>query len=81
MVKDKKSGDVILKLVNMLPVSVKAGLDMAFLADRSSDAEVTVLSGKPDETAVSPSVTTTTVSRDFQYEMSPYSFTVIRVKP
>lgn len=81
VVKDKKSGDVILKLVNMLPVSVKAGLDMAFLADRSSDAEVTVLSGKPDETAVSPSVTTTTVSRDFQYEMSPYSFTVIRVKP
>ena len=81
VVKDKKSGDVILKLVNMLPVSVKAGLDIAFLADRSSDAEVTVLSGKPDETAVSPSVTTTTVSRDFQYEMSPYSFTVIRVKP
>ena len=80
VVKDKKSGDVILKLVNMLPVSIKASMDIAFLTDKSSDAEVTVLSGKPEETTVRPSVKTMTVDHDFQYEISPYSFTVIRLK-
>ena len=73
VVKDKKSGDVILKLVNMLPVSIKASMDIAFLTDKSSDAEVTVLSGKPEETTVRPSVKTMTVDHDFQYEISPYS--------
>lgn len=80
VVKDRQSGDVILKLVNMLPVSVRASLDLAFLADKSTAAEVTVLSGKPGDTSVSPVVKTMTADREFQYEMRPYSFSVIRLK-
>jgi alpha-L-arabinofuranosidase len=84
VVKDPATGDVIVKLVNMLPVSTALDIDLKkiFAGDTSSLSSVrTVMSGKPaDEKA---SVKTDRVTLDspfFKMELEPYSFTVLRIK-
>ncbi|MDE5674503.1 MAG: alpha-L-arabinofuranosidase, partial [Muribaculaceae bacterium] len=84
VVKDEKSGDIIVKLVNMLPVETDMEVDLQKLYPAGQGAVNsvrTVMSGKPaDEKA---SVKTDRVTLDspfFTIPLPPYSFTVLRLK-
>ena len=75
MVKDGESGDLIVKLVNLLPVAVKADVEIPSLAGHQP-----ILSGRPSDTNAVPVESAMEIGEKFPYEMPAYSFTVIRIK-
>ncbi|MDR7370131.1 alpha-L-arabinofuranosidase C-terminal domain-containing protein [Flavobacterium aquidurense] len=78
-VQDSASGDLIVKLVNMLPVAVTPAID----AVNFSSAEIasyTSFSGTPSNTTARPVTQKIAVKEAFSKELPPYSFTVIRIK-
>lgn len=77
VVRDSKTGDVIIKLINLLPVDVKTRLNIGDL-NIERTAVRTVLSGNPDDSGVKP-VTSETVLSD-NVDLPAYSFTVLRMK-
>ena len=79
VVKDNVSGDLIVKLVNLLPVEVNTDIALPELKGMSHTATKTLLTGNPSDTKATPSTSQLEVSESFVYEMPPYSFTVIRI--
>jgi alpha-L-arabinofuranosidase len=80
IVRDSKSNDLILKLVNMLPVAVSTQLNLKNLGVTASQASRTVLTGTPDSKTALPITDTIAVSEVFSADMPAYSFTLIRIK-
>jgi alpha-L-arabinofuranosidase len=80
VVHDSKSGDVMVKLVNMLPVSVKANVELPLPDNKTATASKTLLTGNPNDKQAFPVTDTIEISKQFPYELPAYSFTVIRVK-
>jgi alpha-L-arabinofuranosidase len=80
VVQDAKSKDVIIKLVNLLPAEVNAGIDLSKLNVADSDAVLTVLKGAPDDKTATPKVEKIQALKDFNYLLPAYSFSVIRLK-
>ena len=80
VVKDGESGDLVVKLVNLLPMAVKADVEIPSLAGRHAGGQRTVLSGRPSDTDAVPVESTMEIGEKFPYEMPAYSFTVIRIK-
>ncbi|MBN8456745.1 MAG: alpha-N-arabinofuranosidase [Verrucomicrobia bacterium] len=86
-VKDTKTGDVILKMVNASDAAVTAKLDLAGIDRLQPDATVTVMSGVPDArnafespAAIVPLRKSIAVSSNFEYEIPAHSFSLIRIK-
>ncbi len=86
-VKDKETGDVIVKIVNVSPVRAAAEIELD-LADFNPKATKTVMSGDPKALntfptplTVEPKTSSITVDKKFKYSAPPYSFTVIRISP
>lgn len=79
VVNESSSGDLIIKLVNVLPVSVMPSIEISNLKI-TENASYTVLSGNPEKTEARPVSQTVTVKEAFSKELPPYSFTVIRIK-
>ena len=79
IVRDSASGDVIVKLVNLLPVEVNTNVDLSGIGAIQSSAKRTVLTGKPTDTPL-PVEDTMEVAEKFDYQLPAYSFTVIRIK-
>lgn len=79
-VRDSKTGDLIVKLVNMLPVAVNANVILNGVRDILSQATRTILTGLPTDKNARPVTDQISVSSEFPYTMSAYSFTVIRIK-
>ena len=80
VVRDSHTGDIIIKLVNMLPVSVKTALQLEGLDNLQPLAEKTLLTGTPANRDLQPVKSKITVNKEFQEELPAYSFTVIRIK-
>jgi alpha-L-arabinofuranosidase len=80
VVRDSKSNDLILKMVNLLPVAVNARISLEGIGAINSAATRTVLTGAPDDKKARPVTDNITVGKDFQYVLPAYSFTVIRIK-
>ena len=80
VVKDGESGDLIVKLVNLLPVAVKTDVKIPSLAGHQAVGQKTVLSGRPSDTNAVPVESAMEIGEKFPYEMPAYSFTVIRIK-
>lgn len=77
---DPATGDLILKLVNMLPVEVSTTVAIPAEHVSKNTATRTVLTGKPTDTRATPSVTRTTAGGEsLPVALPPYSFTVIRL--
>jgi alpha-L-arabinofuranosidase len=76
-VKDSKSGKTYLKLVNILPKPVQTEVTCPGLAAKT--AKVTTLQGAWDKQDAVPQTSTTNVSDSFNYELPPYSFTIIEL--
>jgi alpha-L-arabinofuranosidase len=78
-VQDKTTGDLIIKLVNVLPVSVAPSISVANLGT-AENASYTLLSGNPEKTTVRPVTQQISAKEAFSKELPPYSFAVIRIK-
>ncbi|MFC4676153.1 alpha-L-arabinofuranosidase C-terminal domain-containing protein [Dysgonomonas termitidis] len=78
IIRDSKTGDVIVKLVNMLPVEVNTKLDLTSISITDPIASRTLLTGAPDDKSAKP------VSDSFNAgdncKLPAYSFTVLRFK-
>jgi len=79
IVVDEKSGDIIVKLTNLLPVPVKATIDLGELVRKSAKATLEVLQGKPDDKTATPKKSTVEAGQTTRYEMPAYSLSVIRI--
>jgi len=80
VVRDSKSNDLIVKLVNMLPVAVNTQLNLKNLGVTDSNASRTLLTGAPDSKTALPKTDTIAVSEEFSSELPAYSFSLIRIK-
>jgi len=80
VVRDSRTGDYIIKLVNLLPVTVKTNMDISSLQISSQDAILSVLSGRPDDKSAKPVTSTVQLSNVSTLELPAYSFTVIRFR-
>lgn len=80
IVRDSKTNDVIVKLVNMLPVAVTTALELDGLNIADAQGTKTVMQGAPTDKTIKPVTSAFSVSNNFTEQLSPYSFTVIRIK-
>lgn len=78
VVSDSKTGDIIVKFANLLPVTAKTTVELPTL-NGTVTAGKTVLSGKPADKKLLHQTGTTTISSNFTEELPPYSFTVLRI--
>ena len=81
IVRDEKTGDLIVKLVNLLPASVKMDIDLSPLGTLPGTAQRTVLQGELNDKKATPVTDTMTIeASNFKYELPARSFTVLRFK-
>lgn len=76
IVRDSKTGDIIVKIVNLLPVEVNTTLDMSELNIANETVEKSVLTGTPDDREAKP--ITSTIKFEEQNTLPPYSLTILR---
>lgn len=79
-VKDAATGDVIVKMVNLLPVTVNTTTHLKGITITNTEAVKTVLTGKPADRNAKTVTGSCTVGETFNTILAPYSFTVIRIK-
>ncbi|TDO99181.1 alpha-L-arabinofuranosidase C-terminal domain-containing protein [Flavobacterium sp. 245] len=79
VVKDQASGDVIIKLVNVLPVAVTPSIEISNFSFLEN-ADYTLLTGNPENTTARPTTEKITIKDAFSKELPPYSFVVMRAK-
>lgn len=80
VVKDSKTNDLIVKLVNLLPVPVNTQIDFSGAVADGASASKTLLTGNPSDKAVRPVTSNVTAANKTALELPAYSFTVIRTK-
>jgi len=80
VVRDSKSNDLIVKLVNMLPVAVNTTIDLKGISIAGTTAVKTVLQGNPADRDSKPVSSSYNIAEKFSSELPAYSFTVIRIK-
>ena len=79
VVRDDRTGDLIVKTVNLLPVEVTLRIDPAQTGTAAARAEVTVLAGNPSDRQVVPETSVLPVDRLPDLRLAPYSLTVVRI--
>lgn len=83
VVVDKETGDIIIKLVNALPMSNALTVALDNFTDNidayESKATLSVVAGKYDDKELKPTVSTIDIAAEFSYEMPSYSFSIIRI--
>ena len=80
IVRDRKTGDLIVKLANLLPVELAADLDLKELGFSNKTGLKTVLSGSPEDKEAQLLESEINRSELADLKLAPYSFTVIRLK-
>ncbi|MDF9829781.1 alpha-L-arabinofuranosidase C-terminal domain-containing protein [Parabacteroides sp. PF5-6] len=80
VVRDEETNDVIIKLVNLLPVAVKTTLQLEGITPAGTQVVRTVLTGTPDDKQARPVTTQCPVESAFNPELPAYSFSVYRIK-
>lgn len=81
VVKDSKTSDVIVKLVNMLPVEVETTLSTENLNPLENEVMKTVITGKPDDRKAVPVETKISLENARNLVLPAYSFTVLKMSP
>jgi len=88
-VRDRSTGDIILKLVNGAAVTRALSFELDGVGELSASATLTVLAGEnplsvndfPNPQTVVPHTSTLAVGARFDYEAPPYSLSIIRITP
>lgn len=78
--RNSRTNEVFVKLVNLLPVPVRSTIKLDHLNLTSSLAEVTLLTGRPDDKTAMPVTSTMEAGNTLDYELPAYSFAVIKMK-
>lgn len=78
-VKDSKTGDIIVKMANLLPVSTSINVSVPMLKG-ATKASCTVFSGQPSDKRFDVKKTEINVGNVVEKQLPPYSFTVVRIK-
>ena len=79
IVRDSQTNDLIVKLVNLLPVAVDAQIDLSQFGIQATEATLSVLQGNPGNKEAKPVKSTLAVSESFSYPLPAYSLSVIRI--
>lgn len=80
-VTDKETNDLIIKLVNLLPVAVSSNIDLTDMQlSGDTPALLTVMKGDLDDKTVRPEESTLPISGQLDYALPAYSFSIIRIK-
>ncbi len=80
VVKDAQSNDIIIKLVNMLPVEVDSKIDLSDYISETVKGELHVLTGDPASKDAKPIQSSISLLADTKYKLPAYSFSLIRIK-
>lgn len=80
VVKGSNMGDLILKIVNILPVPISFEIDPVNLGAIKQTAVKTVLHGQPDDRNARPQTSQIEIDGIVATSLEPYSLTVIRLK-
>jgi hypothetical protein len=80
VVRDSESNDLIVKMVNLLPVVVNSQVKLEGIDAINPSAIRTVLTGTPDSKNDRPVTDKILITKDFRCSLPAYSFTVIRIK-
>lgn len=80
IVKDSKTNEWIVKMVNLLPVEVNTEIDMSPFNSVSSTASVITLQGAPGDGDSVPKTSTIDLLKTLNYKLPAYSLSVIRFK-
>lgn len=79
-VRDRLSNDLIVKMVNYLPVEVNSDIRLNNILLASNDAVKTIIQGNPDDKDVKPQTENISVDNTFACQLPAFSLTVIRIK-
>ena len=77
---DSETGDLIIKFVNLLPVTVTIEVETSDCDIPAATATCTILTGSPTDCDAVPTEGVIEVAPKFSYTMPAYSFTTIRIK-
>lgn len=80
VVEDSQTGDVIVKLVNVLPVEAKTEVQLNGLNNMQNTATQITLTGNKDDRRAEPNEVNIEVGDTFQVTLPPYSFVLVRLK-
>lgn len=80
VVRDTETNDVIVKLVNLLPVAVKTKIQLEGIEVSDGQAVRTLLKGTPEDKLARPVTDTCAVGEALSPELPAYSFSVYRIK-
>lgn len=77
---DESSNELILKMVNLLPVSIETQLDLGGFKLAPKVASLYTLSGHPDDESATPQHSEIDLNTSKTMNLKPYSLQVIRIK-
>jgi len=80
VVRETVSGDLIIKMVNLLPVAVNPSIDLGNLPLSGDTGIRTVLTGLPEDKKAIPATSAFPAAATINTELPPYSFTILRFK-
>jgi alpha-L-arabinofuranosidase len=80
VVSDDASGEIVIKLVNLLPVEIKGNIGVEGVAVPGQEATLTLLSGDPSDRNARPITSSFEAGSRFGYNLPPYSLSVIRLQ-
>jgi len=80
VVRESKSGDLIIKLVNTLQSPLNAKINLKGTGFPDKIGAKSVLTGLPEDRTPRPQITSIQVGKEFSCELPANSFTVIRLK-
>lgn len=80
VVKDAETGDIIIKFVNILPVSINTKFNLPGINPANSSAKRITLSGNLDDKQAKPTEDTIQVGTAFNCDMPARSFSIIRIQ-
>ena len=80
VVEDGRSGDLILKMVNLLPLEIHARINLKDINNIASSAVKTILTGNPDDKNARPVSGAISVGNEFDFTLPRYSFSLVRIK-
>lgn len=79
-VRDNKTGDLIIKIVNLLPITITSSIDLREMnIVKDQMAKLTVMSGNLEDRNIKPIESSISVGEFFNPELPAYSFSVIRI--
>jgi alpha-L-arabinofuranosidase len=77
--RNSKTGEVYIKLVNLLPVAVKTVIDISELNLSSKNVLKKEIAGQPNDTKLTSVQSTVSIAELQGFDLKPYSFTVLKL--